>query len=207
MMVKVCGMREPENIRAVEQEGVDWIGFIFYPGSPRFVNRVPDYLPANAKRVGVFVNEDPEVIRGRIEEYGLDLVQLHGDETPEDCRVLRSETVQVMKAFPIESGRPFPWEKVESYHGACDYYLFDTRSGLRGGSGRKFDWQVLDAYQGKTPFLLSGGIGPGDLSALAAFSHPRWVGIDVNSRFELGPGHKDVGLLAKFIKGVREIFK
>ena len=108
MIIKVCGMREAENIREVERLGADWLGFIFHPGSPRFVSEVPAYLPEPAKRVGVFVNEQPEVMMERAREYGLSLIQLHGNESPTLCQSLRDSVLKVIKAFSIESHKPFP---------------------------------------------------------------------------------------------------
>lgn len=197
-------MREAENIREVEQLGVSWLGFIFHPGSPRFVNEVPFYLPEPTKRVGVFVNERSEVIMERVREYGLSLIQLHGNESPSLCQSLREAGLKVIKAFSIESHKPFPSDAVHRYEGKCDYFLFDTKTAMHGGSGRKFDWQVLDAYHGETPFLLSGGISPEDTKAIGSFSHPKWVGIDLNSRFETSPGIKEISLLRGFIERVRQ---
>ena len=204
MIIKVCGMREAENILEVEQLRVDWMGFIFYPRSPRFVKEVPSYLPMKAKRVGVFVNEEPPVIFERARQFGLDMIQLHGNESHSLCQALFDNNLKVIKAFSIEPGKPFPNEKVERYEGYCDYFLFDTQTVLHGGSGRKFDWQILADYKGATPFLLSGGISPEDVEAIKSFKHPRWAGVDLNSRFESSPAIKDVSLLKKFIKNIRQ---
>jgi len=205
MIIKVCGMREAENIREVDQLRVDWMGFIFYPGSSRFVKEVPSYLPRKAKRVGVFVNEEPPVIFERARQFGLDIIQLHGNESPSLCQALRDYNLEVIKAFSIESDKPFPTEKVERYEGYCDCFLFDTQTVLHGGSGRKFDWQVLTDYKGETSFLLSGGISPEDEEVIQAFKHSRWVGVDLNSRFESSPAIKDVSLLKEFIKNIRDV--
>ncbi len=200
-LVKVCGMRETANIREVEQAGADWMGFIFYPESPRFVREVPDYLPRKAKRAGVFVNASKEKICETVSLFGLDLVQLHGHESPGFCEDIRRIGIKVIKSFRF--GDQFGEEEVESYHGKCDYFLFDSPTSLYGGSGEKFDWGTLSNYCGNTPFLLSGGITPGDAGALKAFSHPKCIGVDINSRFEIAPAQKDVQKVKHFISNLR----
>lgn len=200
---KVCGMRDPDNIRAVEQLGIDWMGFIFWPGSSRYVSEPPAYLPTQAQRVGVFVDATLEDIRAHVRDYGLQLVQLHGHESPAFCRSLRSvcgDTIATIKAFSIATAADL--EATQAYEGTVDYFLFDTRSPLPGGSGQQFDWSILDAYDGTTPFLLSGGIGPDDLDRLRAFHHPRLLGFDLNSRFESAPALKDLSLLTPFLKAL-----
>lgn len=195
MMVKVCGMRDPENIRAVEALGVDLMGFIFYPPSPRFVgDKAPSYLPG-CTRVGVFVNEPEDAVLRRCEEFGISTVQLHGKETPEYCTGLRSMGYKVIKAFSVSGKEDI--EKAASYEGCCDMFLFDTKCSSVGGSGVSFDWSVLQSYEGNTPFLLSGGIGPE--SELDSFKHPMLAGYDLNSRFETAPGMKDEDKLKEFI--------
>jgi phosphoribosylanthranilate isomerase len=200
-LVKVCGMREATNIREVEQAGADWIGFIFYPESPRFVHEVPDYLPRKSKRVGVFVNAPKEKISETISLFGLDLVQLHGNESPEFCENIRRSGVKVIKSFRV--GDEFKEEEVEPYHGKCDYFLFDTQTSLYGGSGEKFNWETLLNYRGNTFFFLSGGITPGDAEALKTFSYPKCIGVDINSKFEISPAVKDAKLVKQFIKVIK----
>lgn len=198
-IIKVCGMRDAENICAVEAlDGIDMIGFIFYPRSPRYVGRVPDYLPAHAARVGVFVNENEANVSDCIRRFHLDCVQLHGEESPALCRSLRTKGVKVIKALSIACGKDI--EQADGYQDACDYLLFDTRCPQRGGSGQRFDWELLHQYQGDTPFLLSGGIGPQDAEAVSAFRHSRLAGFDLNSRFERQPGIKDVERLQAFLQ-------
>lgn len=199
-IIKVCGMREAENIRDVEQAGADWMGFIFYPKSSRYVSVVPDYLPENVKRVGVFVNEKKDKIFETISRFELDLVQLHGDETPAFCDELGKIGLRIIKVFRI--GQKFPSEIVRRYEGVCDYFLFDTFTRLRGGSGQKFKWDVLQEYRGETPFLLSGGISPEDINAVMSFFHPQFVGIDINSQFEIKPAFKDAELVKIFINNL-----
>lgn len=205
MIVKVCGMRQALNIRLVEQLPVDWMGFIFYPRSSRYVETVPEYLPTRQKRVGVFVNAGKEFILNRVAAFGLHYVQLHGDETPDDCRLIKTVTKRpVIKAFGISRNTDF--QKILSYEGAADYFLFDTKTESYGGSGRTFDHTLLRRYTGATPFILSGGLGPDSLDDIRAFSHPAWVGIDLNSRFEQSPALKNVGLLQKFLTSLGRQF-
>ena len=205
-LIKVCGMRHADNIRQVEALGPDWMGLIFWPRSSRYVDRRPDYLPTRARRVGVFVDQPADEIVRIARDYRLDAIQLHGHETPADLNRLRADlgtAPALIKAFSISTAADL--ERTADYDGAADYLLFDTKTPLAGGSGRQFDWRVLDAYHGTTPFLLSGGIGPDDTGRLAAFHHPRCIGIDLNSRFELEPGLKDIGKLKTFIKKIREL--
>jgi len=201
MIVKVCGMRDAENIREVEALGVDWMGFVFHRTSPRFVSELPDYLPQRAKRIGVFVNETEERIMETVELFRLDMVQLHGQETPDFCNRIRSKGLKVIKAINVQNG--FPSEEVFSYEGACDYFLFDTKTSLPGGSGMKFDWSALSAYRGTIPFLLSGGISPDDADRVEVFVHGHCIGIDLNSRFETSPAYKDIRLLQSFIDKIK----
>jgi phosphoribosylanthranilate isomerase len=207
-MIKVCGMRNAENIRAVEALGIDLMGFIFWTKSSRYVSERPAYLPTKCKRVGVFVDEDIETVKRIADEYALDYIQLHGHESPDYIRALR-----VVDGFPVDihlikaisvSGRD-DIATYKSYEGLVDYFLFDTKCPSVGGSGQQFDWSVLSAYDGNTPFLLSGGIGPDDaprlraLSVLDGFPVEKCAGIDLNSRFELAPSLKDVTALQKFL--------
>lgn len=246
MMIKVCGMRDAANIRAVDGLPVDLMGFIFWPRSSRYVSRRPAYLPTRCKRVGVFVDADiPDVLR-HVADYALDYVQLHGSESPAYLRQLRgalpaaapslpaagpslAATTRslaatapslpdaarsladggfpaIIKAFSIATAADL--RQTSAYHGLADLFLFDTKGPSAGGNGRKFDWSVLSAYAGPTPFLLSGGIGPADagllrqLPLLDGFPVEYFYGIDLNSRFELAPGLKDIHLLQDFIKTI-----
>ena len=205
MIVKVCGMREAENIRAIEALGVDWMGFIFWEHSSRCVSQRPAYLPEKAKRVGVFVDAPLDVVCQHVESFGLDVVQLHGSELPaylHDLRKALAGAVLIVKAFSIATRDDLL--QTSLYEGLADYFLFDTKAQLVGGNGRKFDWSVLAHYDGSTPFLLSGGIGPDDASRLSAFSHPRLAGIDLNSRFEAAPALKNVELLKQFLYDIQQ---
>ena len=188
-------MREADNIRAVEALGIDMMGFIFWPKSSRYVSQRPDYLPKRVKRVGVFVDEDPEQVKRLADDYALDYIQLHGQESPSYIFQLRG--LHVIKAFNISTAEDLL--QTQSYEGLVDFFLFDAKGKSVGGNGEKFNWDVLDAYQGATPFLLSGGIGSDDAERVNAFYHPKCIGIDLNSRFELSPGLKDVAKLKEFM--------
>lgn len=203
MLIKICGMRDAENIQAVEQLGVDWMGFIFYPGSSRYVGKELNYIPEKVKRVGVFVDELPERIGEIASKNRLQIIQLHGSESPATCRTMQDAGFTVVKAFGMESDKPFPASLVEQYMGSCDYFIFDTRTALHGGSGKKFHWELLSSYRGETPFLLSGGIGPDDAAAIREFTHPQFMGIDLNSGFETSPAIKECTSLQNFIKTIR----
>ena len=200
-------MREASNIRDIEALGIDWLGLIFWPKSSRYVSERPDYLPRNAKRVGVFVDEAPEKIVNISRRYGLDYLQLHGHESTNDINRLRQiianqdvSTIppQLIKAFSIATANDL--EQTKAYEGHVDYFLFDTKGTSVGGNGVQFDWEVLTAYKGYTPFLLSGGIGPEDAERIRTFHHPRCIGIDLNSRFEIAPGLKDSHRLKTFLE-------
>lgn len=212
-MIKVCGLRDGENIRQVAALGVDWIGLIFWPHSPRYVSiipsnagiipdRVSDIGEFKAKRVGVFVDPTAQDVITRVVNFQLDLIQLHGHETPTLINNLRHtladiRPVKVIKAISVNSRDDITAYK--DYADCVDYFLFDTKCKTVGGSGEQFDWSVLEAYDGDTPFLLSGGIGPDDAERVRRFHHPQCIGIDLNSRFESEPGFKDVAALRQFI--------
>ena len=197
-------MREAENIREVEALGIDLMGFIFWPKSSRYVSERPAYLPTQCKRVGVFVDASIEEIMQKVQDYALDAIQLHGHESPDYIRQLSSvcgDSIATIKAFNIATTADL--EATKPYEGIVDYFLFDTKGKMVGGNGEKFDWSVLKSYTGKTPFLLSGGIGSDDAERVKAFNHPKCIGIDLNSRFELYPAVKDVEKLKEFIKQIR----
>lgn len=200
-IVKVCGMTEAANIRSVEQLGVDMIGFIFYPKSPRCLCTLPDYLPQRAKRVGVFVGAPKEEVLTYADRLTLDYIQLHGNESPAYCRSLRRAGLRLIKAFSLS--RPQDLLPTADYQDTCDYLLFDTKTAHYGGSGNQFDWQLLDRYRGTVPFLLSGGINPYSAPAIRELRHPLLAGIDLNSRFETRPGVKDPERIAQFLQQLR----
>ena len=278
LLIKVCGMRDAQNIREVAALGVNLIGLIFYPKSPRYIESIssdagiiPDYSSLNRltpkplskgegsdmldkqlkaeetegearnkqieseqlkstqskapfnkvttplsfgegqggeaaipKFVGVFVNDMPQNIITAVYNYHLSYVQLHGDESPVMIGNLRRTLapdivpqIKIIKAISVSSAEDL--KCCEQYEGHVDLFLFDTKCKGYGGSGQKYDWSVLEAYTGQTPFLLSGGIGPGDADRLRDFHHPQCVGIDLNSKFETAPGMKDINLLQNFL--------
>ena len=198
-------MRESENIEQVAQLGVDMMGFIFYPKSPRYVSQAVNRSDSDRKvcRVGVFVNDSIPDMVDRIHSFSLNAVQLHGGESREVCEQLREANgeIKIIKAISVSDAGDI--QKYKEYVGAVDYFLFDTKCKTVGGSGEQFDWQVLQQYDGETPFLLSGGIGPEDVERLKAFQHPKCIGIDLNSKFEIEPALKDVEKLRKFLLKVK----
>lgn len=198
-------MKHPENISRLSELPIDFMGMIFYDKSPRFVDRLTlddvNILPPHIERVGVFVNTDIDFITKEVNAYNLHLVQLHGNESPEFCQEL-NETIPVMKAFSI--AEPSDFEQTEQYEGSCSYFLFDTKTPQYGGSGQKFDWKMLDLYKGNTPFLLSGGIMPEDADRIKAIGHPLLYGVDLNSRFEIEAGLKNIELLKQFIQELKD---
>ena len=233
MIIKVCGMRDAKNIRAVSELGIDMIGFIFYPESPRFVQMIsaragiiPDYSKERLdkargkitaqetdakqpKRVGVFVDEMPQTIITRIYNYNLDYVQLHGNESSIMIDNLRrSVDPDIHPGLKIIKALSISGkadiERWREYEGHADMLLFDTRCKSVGGSGEQFDWSIIESYDGNIPFILSGGIGPEDAESIKQLHHPMFAGIDLNSRFETEPGMKDVEKLRDFIGKVRE---
>lgn len=203
-------MREPDNIRAISQTGVTWMGMIFWPKSSRYVSDLSaaDYIPDGITRVGVFVNQSLDEIADIAHRCRLDIIQLHGCESAayiQQLRPMLHEDCKVMKAISVENAEDI--DKAADYESAtsspiADLLLFDTKCKTIGGSGRQFDWSVLDGYKGGLPFLLSGGIGPDDTDMLASYHHPKMIGIDLNSRFETTPGIKNEAILAAFIKEV-----
>ena len=223
LKVKVCGMRDDENIRRVAALDVDYIGLIFWDKSPRCVTMIPTragIIPDRSglssgtsrlapQRVGVFVDEMPQNIITRAVGFELDVVQLHGHESPTLIRNLRATLdpdlrpgIRIWKAISVSTADDI--SRCKDYEDCVDAFVFDTRSPGVGGSGRQFDWSILDAYQGSRPFMLSGGIGPDDAGRVRAFRHPRLMGIDLNSRFETAPALKDVESLSRFLEEVRQ---
>lgn len=206
MKVKVCGMREPENAAGVAALAPDFMGFIFYPRSPRHCGEmhpsVVEALPEEVTPVAVTVDLGEDEIMSIVERYGFRAVQLHGGEPASLCRRLRERGLTVIKAVSMKDAAsllPF-----REYEGAADYILLDTPTESKGGSGRKFNWELLEDYTLDIPFLLSGGIGPADAEAVLSLSHPRFAGIDLNSRFELSPALKSLPLLSGFLGQLRK---
>jgi phosphoribosylanthranilate isomerase len=205
MQIKVCGMRDPLNLEQVCGLLPEYVGFIFYPRSKRFVGIHPDpmlfRIPGPAiKKVGVFVDEELEQVRNTIGLYGLEAVQLHGSESADYCRQLSGEPVEVIKVLDPHGSDP----ELEGYLEVVDYFLFDSAGAGFGGTGQQFDWKLLGNLRHSAPFLLSGGIGPGDAGHIRSLDLQGLMGVDVNSRFELSPAIKNIELLREFVIEIRK---
>ncbi len=208
MNIKVCGITEMKQLQQLDGLDIDFAGMIFYKDSPRYIGgklNAKDIKNADfdLKKTGVFVNPEMIEVLDAIDEYGLEVVQLHGDESPEMCEDLSSE-VEVIKAFRITGTEDID-KLVAPYDAVCDYYLFDT-GGLKesfGGTGQQFDWGILAKAKIEKPFFLSGGIGVEDAARVKAFKHPDMFGVDINSKFEVAPGVKDMKLLLQFKQGLK----
>jgi len=205
VQIKVCGMRDPLNLEQVCALVPEFVGFIFYPRSRRFVGMHPDpmlfEIPGPAiKKVGVFVDEELSEVRKAIELYGLDAVQLHGGENASYCRQLSGEAVEVFKALEPHA----PHSELEKYLEVVDHLLFDSAASGKGGTGQKFDWKLLEDLPLSASFLLSGGIGPRDAGLIRTLDLQGLMGVDVNSRFELSPGLKDIESLKEFVIEIRK---
>lgn len=210
LSIKVCGMQEPGNMLQISELNPDYMGFIFYKKSPRYFKGELPTISSEIKKVGVFVNAEIQEIIKIVSHYGLKAVQLHGDESADFCKNLKAElqkrrkTPEIIKVFAV--GEDFKFEAIKAFEGIVDYYLFDTKTELRGGSGESFNWKLLENYPSSTPFFLSGGIGPEDTSAILRLKqHFQEIGnpgllyaIDVNSKFELRPGLKKIKELKEF---------
>jgi len=197
MQIKVCGMRDKENISSLLALKPDYIGFIFYDKSKRFVADFPQIeIPSTIKKVGVFVNETIEEIIEKANQHTLDFVQLHGNETPEFCSALSAKNIKIIKAFSVDEN--FDFSATKPFEKCVSLFLFDTKGNSYGGTGIKFNWELLQNYTGKTPFLLSGGISKNDVAEIKKFKHPAFLGIDINSGFELQPGLKNIKEIKEF---------
>jgi len=209
MNIKVCGITEMKQLQQLDGLDIDFAGLIFYKDSPRYIgDRISKSelkkADLDTKKVGVFVNPEIIDVLDAIDDYGLDAVQLHGDESPEMCEDLSSE-VEVIKAFRVADGADID-KLVGPYDAVCDYYLFDT-GGLKesfGGTGQQFDWSILTKAKIEKPFFLSGGIGVEDAAKIKAFNHPDFFGVDINSRFEKSPGVKDMGMVLGFKQAMKK---
>ena len=190
--LKICGMRDAANILEVGSLRVDYMGFIFYKHSPRYVGEnfsIP-LLASSTKRVGVFVNESTDAIARMVDRFGLDLVQLHGNETPEVCAALKKMKIVLIKAFSV--GQAMGFKVTAPYHGLADYFLFDTKGQYFGGNGSVFNWDILQSYDQATPFFLSGGLTPHNVSNLQGGAELNIYGLDFNSGVEIAAGLKDI---------------
>ena len=197
MKLKVCGMQETENIAALASLQPDYMGFIFWEPSKRYCTTVPTDIPKHIKKVGVFVDETTKQIKEKVKLFGLDAVQLHGDESPLQCAALLN-LCKVIKAFRI--GPDFDFKTLTPYQDHCTYFLFDTQGPLPGGNGTAFDWKLLAGYTLDTPFFLSGGIGLGHVEAIAEIRKRNLPihALDINSQFESKPGVKKIEKIEKF---------
>jgi phosphoribosylanthranilate isomerase len=209
MNIKVCGITEMKQLQQLDGLDIDFAGLIFYKESPRYIGdkiskkelKSADF---DLKKVGVFVNPEMIDVLDAIDDYGLDAVQLHGDESREMCEDLSSE-VEVIKVFRITGDEDID-KLVAPYDAVCDYYLFDT-GGLKesfGGTGKQFDWSILTKAKIEKPFFLSGGIGPDDAPKVKAFKHPDFFGVDINSLFEKEPGVKDMSKVLHFRQAMKK---
>ena len=190
--IKICGMKYSENILEVSQLLPDYLGFIFYEKSSRFFDGEIPEISKSIKKVGVFVNATLEEIKSKIKKHDLDLIQLHGNETPEFCSNLKQESIEVIKVFSVDDD--FDFQILEAYENVCDYFLFDTKGKLHGGNGFTFNWQILENYKSKKPLFLSGGIGIEEIAKIKTLNLPIFA-IDVNSKFEMEPGLKNINKL------------
>jgi phosphoribosylanthranilate isomerase len=206
LKIKVCGMKSPQNITELLELSPDYIGLIFHPASPRFVDNIMatylEFLEKITKPVktGVFVNQSKEYILKQIQTYSLAAIQLHGNETPEFCQNLKETVgndIQLIKAFSIAQKQDF--NLTSNYETSTDYFLFDTKTPTHGGSGQKFDWQLLTFYQGNKPYFLSGGIDSEDSQTIKNLRDDRLYALDLNSKFEITPAQKDITKLKLFI--------
>jgi phosphoribosylanthranilate isomerase len=212
MLIKVCGMRDPENINALQQLDFDFMGLIRYPKSKRFVSDTAvkelENTTFNKGNVGVYVNESFENILKDIVPLQLDIVQLHGDEDPAFAKAILELDFKVFKAFQITENFDFnglkEWTKLATNFPGRLFFLFDTATSYYGGSGKQFNWDILKSYKNGAPFFLSGGLGPNDVERIRNFKHDLFMGVDLNSKFETAPGVKNVEEIEQFIKAFRK---
>jgi phosphoribosylanthranilate isomerase len=206
MKIKVCGLRDKENIAQVEALGADYMGFIFYGKSPRFVDHIDveilNMIPPYINKTAVFVDESAKNILALIDKYNFDFIQLHGNETPAFCKALRDEAI-VIKAFGVD--QKFDFDMLNKYRNKVDLFLFDTKTDVHGGSGKTFDWDILDQYDMDIPFFLSGGLSLENLEEVKNITHPQFYGVDLNSRFETEPGMKNIDELEKAFQMLKNI--
>ncbi len=207
MKIKVCGMRNEVNIKSLIPLAPDYIGFIFYEKSARFAGDLLDEafvktIPNKIKKVGVFVNANPGYIMDMVKKYDLQYAQLHGQEMPDMCRSLRQKGINIIKAFSIDA--QFNFAMLNNYAPHCDLFLFDTKGINPGGNGIAFDWSLLKKYDHEKPFLISGGVSLENIEQLKTLAKEMPIyGIDVNSKFEIAPGEKDIEKLEQLFEIVR----
>jgi phosphoribosylanthranilate isomerase len=205
LKLKVCGMKYAANIAAVAALAPAYMGFIFYPKSPRFMNEISaeliKYVPGSIKTTGVFVDENIEIVKAYILKHQLKAVQLHGKESIAYCREIKSMGVEVMKAFGVNEH--FDFDQLSAYQEVVDYFLFDTQTAAYGGSGKVFDWKLLAQYTLEKPYFLSGGISMDHVASIQEINDPRLYAVDINSKFEIEPGLKDVEKIKEFFKEMK----
>jgi phosphoribosylanthranilate isomerase len=205
MKLKVCGMREPDNIAALSALQPDYMGFIFWAPSSRYVSETTPVLDKSIKKTGVFVDASVDYIQSSISTHQLQAVQLHGEETPSYCQLVQGFGVEVIKAFSVKD--VFDFSMLEAYENSCDFFLYDTKGALPGGNGYTFDWSLLKEYPSQKPFFLSGGIGlenTQEIKELLNTDLPLYA-IDVNSKFEVAPGLKKIEELTQFKNELYEL--
>ena len=199
-------MREPENIRALLSLHPDYIGFIFYPRSQRFVASIDQLLlneiPAEVKKTGVFVNSSEDDILDKIKSFSLNAVQLHGAESPELCRKLKDAGMEVLKAFGVDEN--FDFTILNAYAESVDFFLFDTKTQQHGGSGKTFNWSLLGDYNLSVPYFLSGGLDENNIREALEIEDQRFYAVDLNSRFEIEPALKDIQKLRTTINEIKK---
>lgn len=205
--IKVCGMKHAANIGAVAELRPDYLGFIFYDKSPRYINEVSaeliKYVPEEIKTVGVFVNEELEIVKSLVVKHRFKAVQLHGKEDVDYCEAVKGLGIEVIKAFGVSAN--FDFNALNDYQTVADYFLFDTQTAAHGGSGKVFDWSLLEKYQLQKPYFLSGGIDLDHANQIKAIKDERLYAVDINSKFELEPGLKDVNRLKEFFKELNSL--
>lgn len=206
MKIKVCGNRDPEAIQSIASLEPDYMGFLFYPDSPRHMENVLrpldlQELPGSIEKVGVFVNEEVEVVPEKAQYWGLDMVQIHGDESPAYFAELKKAGLRAIKVFRVEEKEDLA--QMDPYVPYCEMFLFDTKGKVYGGTGRPFDHSILEGVDVPLPFLLSGGISHLDGEVIRSLGQPALAGVDINSRFEIEPGSKDPERVQTFIEEIR----
>lgn len=204
--IKICGLKDTNNIGLVSKANPDYMGFIFYPKSPRFVGEkfaksALESIPESIIKTAVFVNESEENVMNIVNNYGFEAIQLHGNESPKMCKQLKEKKVIVIKAFAIDE--VFDFNSLIPYITHCDYFLFDTKTPAFGGSGKTFDWTLLSQYQLKTPFFLSGGLGVENLEEILKLKHEKLYGLDFNSKLEDTPGIKNLQMINTVLGAIR----
>lgn len=202
MKLKICGMKNSDNILEIASLLPDYLGFIFWEKSARFFDEIIPEIPKSILKVGVFVDSNFDVISSKIEKYNLDLIQLHGNESVAFCEELKKQNIKIIKAFSIND--EFDFESLKEYESVCDYFLFDTKGKLPGGNGTQFDWEILEKYTLNKPYFLSGGIGLEQVAKIKEFQKTKiaqnCIAIDVNSKFESEPGIKKEKEVLEFKK-------